>query len=172
MIVEAIHKVVKDFRQISGEVSAPVPSQKVPTGRPPVILKTESRKEKLHGKWVIHHDTYFTDPDGDAITVVNTVVSTSLPAGAMIYDDIIQAPEEEQKGTAHFTATSTCGKQFDLVIEYRFFDKAGNLSEPMNIDFSCPAPPPNILLYLMIGAGIVMTLLVGTWLLVRKRHAG
>ena len=54
----------------------PPPSQIDAANHPPVILRVEEREEMQNGQLFLSKDIYFTDPDGDATTVVNTLIST------------------------------------------------------------------------------------------------
>jgi hypothetical protein len=131
------------------------------------------REEIKNGFLLLHKDVYFTDPDGDAISVVNKLISSSLSYSLKITDDVIQASTEEQKGEALVTSTYGCGMKVDFVIESRILDKAGNLSEPATLAISCTAPPVNtkpfLITGLVMGFVLALVLLVGFWLLFRHR---
>jgi hypothetical protein len=148
-------------------------SQTQATGHPPVVLRVGDRKEIKNDFVYLYKDIYFTDPDGDAITLANKVLSSSLPYPINYTDDIIQASAEEQKSEALVSTWIGCGRKVDLVIEGRILDKAGNLSEPMTFTFSCRAPQVDTKPYLVTGLSmalpIALILLLGFWLSFRKR---
>jgi hypothetical protein len=139
----------------------------------PVILRVVEREETGGDSTLIHNDIYFTDPDGDAVAVVNTLISSSMPC--TISDDLIQASAQEQRGEALVTATYGCNQKLELVIEARVLDQAGNLSAPALLSMSCIPPPLNIRLYLTNGLlqvlGLGCFLLAGFWLLFRRQPA-
>jgi len=85
---------------------------------------------------------------------------------------IIQASVDEQKHSALVTSYFRCSREFELVLEDRIFDAAGNMSEPVTVTFSCPAPKPYISPWLVIGYVIGLALLgLAIWLLVRYRRS-
>lgn len=138
----------------------------------PVILRVEEREEIQNGRLVIIKDIYFTDPEGDATTIVNTLVATdpaelTLPIG----DDAITTPAEEQKLEGLAASPLRCSSTlipYSLTIEDRIRDAAGNLSEPITIVFACPADPPNSLPFVIAAIIIGLGLLAGFWLYFRK----
>ena len=142
---------------------------------PPVILRVEEREETQNGRLLLSKDIYFTDPDGDATTVVNTLVATDPPEfNAAIGDDVITVPAAEQKQGAMVASAMRCPptlRSFSLTIEDRIRDAAGNLSEPITVIFACPANPPNNLPYVIVALVIGAGLLVGLWLYFRKHPA-
>ena len=93
-----------------------------------IIVSITERKEWQKGALFIYKDISFSDPAGDAITVINKVLSASL--SGEIYDDIIQASAAEQKRGALVSSGLGCFQEFEIVIEYRIFHAAGNLSAP------------------------------------------
>ena len=135
-----------------------------------IIVSITERKEWQKGALFIDKDISFSDPAGDAITVINKVLSASL--SGEIYDDIIQASAAEQKRGALVSSGFGCYREFEIVIEYRIFDAAGNLSAPEAVAFSCPAPKPYLNPSLIIGI-VIGLILVGlaVWLLLRYRRA-
>ncbi len=122
----------------------------------PVILEVAERQETQNGYLIIHKDITFTDPAGDAVTVVNKVVSAIQPAKVM--DDMIQSSAEEQKGEAIITSSFGCFKQLNFEMQFRIYDKAGNMSEPVTTTFSCPALKnrisPSLITGLILGVGL------------------
>mgnify|MGYP006871749066 CR=1 FL=1 len=140
----------------------------------PVILRVEERTENQNGQVLLHKDIYFTDREGDATTVVHTLIST-VPAGIYLsrFDDVdITASADEQKLKGLVTSPVACPVvlyPFSLTIEARIRDVTGNLSEPMIVNFACPANPPNSIPSLIIELVIGLGLLAGFWLSFRKR---
>jgi len=144
-------------------------SQTEAANHPPVILRVVERMERVNGQLVIHKDIYFTDSEGDAITLVNKLVSTA-PAGipVTVLDDVITVSADKQKYEG--LVTSTAGPSFALApfsitIEDRILDNAGNFSEPVLVTFSFMEQSPNSIPYLIAGFLMVVGLLVGFWLL-------
>jgi ABC-2 type transport system ATP-binding protein len=171
LVVDAIQKLVQEYRVKSGDVISPtlLTKRTDATNHPPVILGVTERQETRNGFLFINKDITFTDPGGDAITVVNTVISSTQLA--TVSDDIIRASADDQKGEALVTSSFGCGSPSQIVMEYRIFDRAGNLSEPVTVTFSCPAPQKSISPYLLLGFIGGPGLLVGVaWLLVRYRR--
>jgi hypothetical protein len=170
LVAEAIRWVVNEYRAQAGMTVPPGPSQTEAASHRPVILSVAERKERQNGALIIYEDFRFTDAAGDAITVVNNVISATFTGE--VYDDVIRASADEQKGEALVTSRMGCYRQSALVIEFRIADAAGNMSEPVTVTFQCPAPQrvlwPILLGGLAIGAG----LLVGAWLLAGYRRAG
>lgn len=159
--------------------STPLPTVQSPSqtdaAHAPVILRVQERQETQNGKLILIKDIYFTDPDGDATTVVNGLVATD-PAdfSAAVGDDVITAPADEQKQVALVASAMGCGlalRQYSLTIEDRIRDAAGNLSEPIIVVFTCPANPANSLPTTIVALVIGMGLLVGLWLYLRKHPA-
>lgn len=150
----------------------PLPVEQTDAAHAPVILRVEEREEMQNGQLFLSKDIYFTDPDGDATTVVNTLISTD-PAefSATVGDDVVSAPAGEQKQGAMVASAMRCPPSlhpFSLTIEDRIRDAAGNLSEPITVVFNCPAIPPNNLPYVIVVLVIGLGLLVGFWLYFRK----
>jgi hypothetical protein len=141
---------------------------------PPVVLRVVEREEVIDGSLYVYDDIYFTDPDGDAVAVTYTWVSSSLPYPVKLTDDPIEASVEEQKGEALFTVAGRCWQKMELTFESRIVDQTGNMSEPVPFTLSCPAPQPlDAMPFLMTGLGmalpIALILLLGFWLFFRKR---
>lgn len=167
LVVEAIRQLVDEYRAESGEPIPSVPDQAETASHAPVIVSATQRKKWQNGIQYIYEDISFRDPDGDAITVINTLISASAPSG--LADDIIRATAEEQKRGALLTSYFGCTREVELVIEYRVFDAAGNMSAPETVTFSCPAP---ISPSLIVGAIVGMFMLgLAIWLLVRYRRS-
>ena len=104
------------------------------------------------------------------------MTSSSLTYPLNFTDDPIEASAEEQKGEALFTVTGRCWQKLELAFESRIRDGAGNLSEPVLFTMSCTTPPPlDTRAFLVSGLGtalpIALLLLLGFWLLFRKRPA-
>lgn len=149
-----------------------LPTEQTDRAHAPIILRVEEREETQNGQLIIIKDIYFTDPDGDAIAIVNTLVATD-PAdfSATLGDDAITAPVNEQRRAALATSTMRCGsslRQYSLTIEDRIRDAAGNLSEPVTVVFACPANPPNSIPFAIVALVIGAGLMVGLWLYFRK----
>jgi hypothetical protein len=120
----------------------PPPTQTFPPliiDHTPVILRITERKENKNGELIIYKDIYFTDAAGDAVTVVYKLDSTTIDKVEITNDDILSSPDE-QKSEALVTGKWECGtkyKNYLVVLEARILDKAGNLSEPVEITFVC-----------------------------------
>jgi hypothetical protein len=118
---------------------APPADQPVMINHTPVILRLAERKENKNGELIIYKDIYFMDSGGDATTVVYKLISTTIE-NFKVNDDTILASSDEQKYEASVTGTWECGTKYHnylVVLEARILDKAGNLSEPVSITFSC-----------------------------------
>ena len=162
--------------------SAPTPQPPTPllaeqtdTAHAPVVIRMEERTETQNGQLLLYKDIYFTDPEGDAITLVNKLVSTD-PTGipATFADDPITVPVDEQKNTGLITISIGCRealRPFSYTTEDRIRDAAGNLSEPIAVIFACPANPPDSLPFVIVALVIGTGLLVGLWLYLRKHPA-
>jgi hypothetical protein len=98
LIVDAILKLVNEYRGLSGKTTSMEENgmETNAANHTPVILEVAERQETQNGYLIIHKDITFTDPAGDAVTVVNKVVSAIQPAKVM--DDMIRSSAEEQKG--------------------------------------------------------------------------
>jgi hypothetical protein len=153
--------------------TATPPIQPTEGSHPPVILRVVERVETQGEATLVHKDITFTDPDGDAVAVVNSIVSSSL--SVTVLDDPIQSSVQEQKVGALVTATYGCGVKLDLVIAARIADRAGNLSEPVTLTISCTTTPVDVSAYLTRGIVPVFViglfLLVGFWLLFQRQPA-
>jgi hypothetical protein len=108
------------------------------TNHAPVIIKVEEREGYMSGIFVMHEDISFMDADGDAVLVLNKLISSTQPATTVL-DDKIQIPAEHQKRGSVLTSTFGCSLPGEVVIEFRVLDKAGNLSEPVRSTIICPA---------------------------------
>ena len=168
LVVNAIHHVIDESLAAPGESTPPNPDQTRDTSHIPAISSVTQRKEWQKGMQIIYADISFSDPAGDAITVINRIVSASVPSE--LYDDIIRIPAEEQKRSALVSSAIGCSRKFELVVEYQVFDAAGNVSDPEAASFSCPAPKPYI--YMIVGSILVLVLLgLMTLLLVSYRRS-
>ncbi len=154
------------------------PAVQPPAGsHAPVILRVVERQQVEDGYLYQHEDIYFTDPDGDATAMTYAVTSSSLTYPLNFPDTPIEASAEEQRVEALFTETIACWQKLELAYQGRIRDSSGNLSEPVRIRLSCTAPQPLDTRPLVIsGLGtalaIALLLLLGFWLLFRKRPAG
>lgn len=153
----------------------PLPAEQTEPAHAPIILRVEERMETQNGQLLLYKDIYFTDPDGDAITLVNKLIATD-PAGihAMFADDPITVPVDEQKRTGLITISIGCRvalSPFSFITEDRIRDAAGNLSEPVTVIFACPANSPNSQPFVIVALVIGVGLLVGLWLYFRKNPA-
>jgi pimeloyl-ACP methyl ester carboxylesterase len=167
LVVEAIRHVVDEYRGRIG--IAPDPLAADPSRHTPVITGITERKRWESGVLVFYEDIYFTDSQGDAITVINHLVSSTV--SATLTDDIIRESPEQQKQGAVLTTYIHCRKEYEGVVEYSIFDAAGNQSNPEIVSFSCPAPKPWLNPFLI--GGIVLVLVgLGIWLLVRHLRSG
>lgn len=145
-------------------------------GHTPVILRVVERQEVSDGYLWFHQDIYFTDVDGDAAVMTHRMISTSLAYSPNFTDDPIEASADEQQVEALFTLSIPCWQKLELAFENRIQDRAGNLSEPVLFSMSCTAPQPLDTTPLLIsGLGMALAiafiLLLGFWLLFRKRLA-
>jgi hypothetical protein len=145
-------------------------------GHPPVILRVVEREQVIDGYSWHYQDVYFTDPDGDATAMTYVVTSSSLTYPLDLADEPIEASAAEQKVEALFTVPAECWQKVELAFESRIRDQAGNLSEPVLFTMSCTTPPAvDTRSFLVSGLGtflpIALILLLGFWLLFRKRPA-
>ena len=152
---------------------APLPADQIVAAHTPVILRMEEWTENHNGQLLLHKDIYFTDPAGDATTVTHKLFAT-VPAGIYIprLDDIrITAAADEQKFNGLVTSSVGCPVvlyPLSLTIEIRIHDASGNMSEPVVVDFACPANPPNSMPSLIFELILWLSLLTGFWLSFRK----
>jgi hypothetical protein len=148
--------------------------QSVSQNDAPAILQVAERTETQNGWLVINKDISFTDPQGDAVTVVHQLISSD-PAGVYIssWDDVaVTASVGEQKLKGVVTSPLGCPRllsPLSLTAEARIRDAANNLSKPVTLTFACPANPPNSLPFLIVALVIAFGLLAGYWLYFRKR---
>ena len=163
--------------------SAPASQPPEPAGQPPagghapVILRVEKRDQVEAGDFYHHEDIYFTDPDGDAVVMTYAVTSSTLHYPLKFPDTPIEATAEQQRVEALYSEAIRCWQKLELAYEARIRDGAGNLSEPVRIRLSCTAPQPLdarplLVLGLAAALAIALVLLLGFWLLFRKRPAG
>jgi hypothetical protein len=149
-----------------------------PESHVPVILGVEERQGQEAGIPLIYENIHFSDNAGDAITVINRLISTEHPVG--VSDENIRASSDEQKRGASHRSGWNCSTQNVFVIEYRILDKAGNSSKPVIVTVSCssemaledagssltdvsPAP------FLSIGLVAVVGLISGLGLVLQRR---
>ena len=74
LVADAIRKLVDEYRATLGENIPTVTAQMEAAGHTPVLVSIAGREEWRKGALFIHKDISFTDPAGDAITVVNKVI--------------------------------------------------------------------------------------------------
>jgi pimeloyl-ACP methyl ester carboxylesterase len=167
LVVEAIRHVVDEYRAQAGIVVPPIPEQVDAANHAPVITGIRESQKWESGILTIYEEISYTDPAGDALTIINQPISAPITAAWM--DDIILATAaEQQQGTVLTTRVARCRKPADVVLEYRVFDAAGNLSNPETVSFSCPAPKLYISPLVIGGITIALVLVgLGIWLLVR-----
>jgi pimeloyl-ACP methyl ester carboxylesterase len=171
LVIDAIRKLVNEARSQMGDVISPADQTKV-ARHAPVILRVVERTENEDGRLIVHKDITFTDAEGDAMAVVNKVVSYDLGAyHPYASNDVILESSDEQRDEAFATVTWS-NPSSTIVYETRILDRAGNLSEPVILTFTCPARQRNISPMLIIGlvAGLGL-LTVVAWLLVRYRRS-
>lgn len=163
-MVEAIRHVVDEYRGEIGIATEPLAAD--PPSHSPVITDITERKRWESGVLVFYEDIYFTDLQGDAITVINHLVSSTV--SATLTDDIIRESPEQQKQGAILTTYIHCRKKYEAAVEYSVFDAAGNQSNPEMVSFSCPAPKPWLNPFVIGGVLLALILVgLGIWLLVR-----
>lgn len=168
LVVEAIRHVVNEYRVNAGIPIPPDAKQTDAASHAPVLTGITERKEWKNGMLVIYEDIYFTDLEGDAITVINNLVSA--PSSASISDDVIRASVDEQKQGAVLTSYIRCRNEITVVIEYQVYDAAGNTSEPEAVTFVCPAPKSYVGSLPIVGLVLGLALLgLAIWLLVHYR---
>lgn len=143
-------------------------------GQPPVILKVEARQEIANGYLFFYKDIYFMDLDTDAVAMVYTVTSSTLPYELQFPDTPVGASADAQEVGALFTEIAACWQKMQVVYEGRIMDRAGNLSEPVPVSLDCQSPVPlntgPFLLSGLVTAVIIsLVLLLGFGLLFRKQ---
>jgi pimeloyl-ACP methyl ester carboxylesterase len=165
-VVDAIRYIVDEYRAEAGIVVPLAPRQADASSHVPVITGIAERRQWENGMLVIYEDISFTDLKGDAITVINNVVSASIRLAPS--DDIIRTPAAEQQQGTILTTYFTCRREYEAVIEFQVFDNAGNVSNTEMVSFSCPAPKPYAQ-YIPIAEIALAVILVGAgiWLAVR-----
>jgi pimeloyl-ACP methyl ester carboxylesterase len=95
LVVEAIRQVVDEYRMTAGEKIPSEPGQTEMANHAPVILNVTERKGWEKGVLTISKVISFRDLKGDAITVINKVISQSIPGP--VYDDIVRTSVDEKK---------------------------------------------------------------------------
>ena len=169
LVVEAIRHVVDEYRARAGIVVVSEANAADASSHIPVITGITERKQWESGVLVFYEDIYFTDAQGDAITIINHLVSSTV--SATLTDDIIREHPEQQKQGAVFTTYIHCRKEYEAVVEYSVFDAAGNQSNPETVKFSCSAPRPYLNPFVIGGIVLALVLVgLGIWLLVRRRR--
>jgi hypothetical protein len=131
------------------------------------------RQETRNGFLVHYRDLYFTDPDGDAdyISLDETSSSLSYPSG--VSGGELDVPAQEQITGAMVPIHWNCNQKINIVFVTRISDRLGNVSEPVNLAFSCTTPPvvdtqSFLVKGLRVAISIALVLLMGFWLLFRK----
>jgi hypothetical protein len=158
LVVEAIRHVVDEYRTQAGMVIAEEQAAADSSNHAPVITRITERKHWESGVLVFYEDIYFTDSKGDAITVINHLISSTT--SATLTDDIVREPPEKQRQGAVLTTYIHCRKEFEAVVEYSVFDAAGNTSAPDAVTFECLAPKPYLNPF-VIGGVVLTVILVG-----------
>ncbi len=158
------------------EPASEPPVQPQVGSHPPVILRVVDRQEVVDGYLRFSQDITFADPDGDAVAMTYEVKSTSLVSPPRFTDDPIEASAAEQKVEALFTVTARCWQRLELAFESRIQDRAGNVSAPVLFTMACTAPQsldtrPFLISGLSTALPIALVLLLGFWLVFRKRPA-
>jgi pimeloyl-ACP methyl ester carboxylesterase len=158
LVVDAIRHVVDEYRAQTG---IPVPSVSEgmdAASHVPVITGIRERQKWESGILSIYEEISYTDPAGDAITIINQPISAPITSAWM--DDIILASAaEQQKGTVLTTRVARCRKSADIVLKYRVFDTAGNTSKPEIVSFACPPPRPYLNPFVIGGTAIALPIL-------------
>jgi hypothetical protein len=153
--------------------AAITPAPAAPTGHPPAILRVVEREEIMNGWLFLYRDIYFMDPEGDANSVSFEVTSSSLSYPLHVSGGEFDTPAEEQKVESLLTLPWSCDSKVDVVAESRISDRAGNVSDPVILTFSCRLLPleskPILTQGLIMGSIIAVVLLAGFWLLFRGR---
>ena len=156
LVVEAIRHVVDEYRTQAGMVIAEEQAAADSSNHAPVITRITERKHWQSGVLVFYEDIYFTDSKGDAITVINHLISSTT--SATLTDDIVREPPEKQRQGAVLTTYIHCRKEFEAVVEYSVFDAAGNTSAPDAVTFECLAPKPYLNPFVIGGIGLTVIL--------------
>ena len=176
LVVEAIHHVVDEYRSTVGITIPPAPEQGEAANHAPVITGIRQWQKWESGILNVYEEISYTDPAGDAITVINKPVSAPI-SSAWVDDILMSSAVEQQQGAVLTTRVGKCRQPAEIVLELRVFDSAGNMSNPETVSFSCPEPKLYISPILIAGIVIALILVgLGIWLLVRnlrrKRAAG
>ena len=168
-VVEAIRYIVDETRAEAGIVIPPAVEATGASSHAPVITGITEREKWVNGTLMIYADIAFTDPAGDAITIINTLVASHIP-GTLV-DDVIWASVAEQKAGAVLTSSIRCRQAFEATIEVQVYDMAGNVSNAETIVIACPAPNPYVSPWVIGGLVVILAVVgAGTWLLVRNRR--
>ena len=169
LVVDAIRHVVDEYRAQAGVMVPPALEQTAAASHVPTITRIMERQQWESGTLVIYEDISFTDPAGDAITVINNVVSASVRLAPT--DDIIRISAAEQQQGTILTTHFTCRREYEAVVEFQVFDAAGNMSNPDTVTFSCPAPRLYLNPYAITGIVLILILSgLAAWLLNRRRR--
>jgi len=169
LVVEAIRFIADEYRSAAGIVIPPAPDATGASNHAPVITGMAKHESWQNGSLFIYIDISYTDPAGDAITIINNVVSSSITLSPQ--DDIIWSSAEEQIQGTILTTSIRCRSKYEAVMEYQVFDAAGSVSNPETVAFSCPAPKPYTKYIPIAEITLVLILMgVGIWFLVRYLH--
>lgn len=167
LVVEAIRHVVDEYRARAGIVVPPSAEQTDAASHAPVITGIRERQKWESGILNIYEEISYTDPAGDAITVINRPVSAPI-SSAWMDDILLSSAVEQQQGAVLTTRVGKCRQPAEIVLELRIFDLAGNMSNPERVSFSCPAPKPYVSPIAISGIVLVLALMgFGIWRLVR-----
>ena len=80
---------------------------------------------------------YFSDPDGDVVSLNNEIISASGPGWTGGLRDIT---ERLVSGTWYNGAIWIgfhCSQNYDVTVRITLIDRKGNVSNPKNVSFSC-----------------------------------
>jgi pimeloyl-ACP methyl ester carboxylesterase len=167
LVVEAIHHAVDEYRTQAGIVVPPAAEQTDAASHAPVITGIRERQKWESGILNIYEEISYTDPAGDAITIINQPISAPITS-AWTDDILMSSAAEQQQGAVLTTRVGKCRQPAEIILELRVFDSAGNISNPETVRFSCPAPRFYISPILIAGIVLALILLgLGIWLLVR-----
>ena len=166
LVVEAIRFIADEYRSAAGIMIPPAPDATGASNHAPVITGMAKHERWQNGSLFIYVDISYTDPAGDAITIINNVVSSSITLSPQ--DDIIWSSAEEQIQGTILTTSIRCRSEYEAVMEYQVFDAAGSVSNPETVAFSCSAPKPYTKYIPIAEIALVLILVgVGIWFLVR-----
>lgn len=109
----------------------------LPTSAAPIIDDVVLQVENNTNGKLLHQDIHFHDLNGDAYIVTYELI-LSTRAGIRVENDSITATSSEQKIGAIVTGTWHCKTgSYIVVLRATILDKAGNKSNPKEIEFDC-----------------------------------